>query len=142
MSAVMCQGAQVMALNSILGLAGGFTDAWLLKLFSNNVTPALADTTATYTEVAGGGYADIALDKNDFDVDPGTPGQALYNAAQDFTFTGATDAPSTIYGYYIVDGANNLIQAERFPAAQVPFVPINGSLLRITPKITAASANP
>jgi len=141
MSAVMCQGAQVMALNSILGLAGGFTDAWIMKLFSNNVTPSLTDTTATFTEVAGGGYVDIDLDKNEFTVTPGNPGQALYSAAQDFLFTGATTAPGTIYGYYVVDGANNLIQAERFPSSQVPIVPVNGTLIRITPKITAASAN-
>ncbi len=142
MPAVMCQGAQEMALNSILGLAGGFTDVWELKLFSNNVTPATTDTEATYTEVAGGGYAAIVLDKNEFTVTPGDPSQALYSDFQDFNFTGATDAPGSIYGYYIVDGANNLIVAERFPVSQVPFVPINGSLIRIKPKITAGSVNP
>lgn len=142
MAAVMPQVAQVMALNSILGLTGGFTDGWVLKLYSNNVTPDVEDTTPSFTEVVGGGYADIDLDKDEFTVTDGTPSQALYNDFQDFAFTGATDAPGTIYGYYIVDGGGNLVTAERFPDAQVPFVPINGSLIRITPKITAASANP
>ena len=140
MSAVMCQGAQVMALNAILGLSGGFTDGWNLKLFSNNRTPDVSDDASDYTEVAGGGYADILLDKNDFVVTPGNPSQALYNAFLDFLFTGPTSSPSTVYGYYIVDGAGNLVQAERFPSSQVPISPINGTLISVKPKITAASA--
>lgn len=142
MPAVMPQGAQVMALNAILGLAGAFTDVWELKCYSNNKTPALTDDATDYTEVTGGGYVAIVLDKNDFVVTPGNPSQALYNAFQDFLFTGATGGPGTVYGYFIVDGAGNLVQAERFPAAQAPITPINGTLIRVTPKITAGSVNP
>jgi hypothetical protein len=142
MAAIMCQGAQVMALNSILDLAGGFTDVWLVKLFSNNITPAVTDEASDYIEVTGGGYADITLDKNDFTVTPGTPSQAIYDDFQDFTFTGATGGPGTIYGAYLVDGAGNLVAAERFPDAQVPITPVNGTLIRYKPKITAGSVNP
>lgn len=141
MSAVMCQGAQVMALNSILGKAGGFTDAWELKLYSNNRTPGLTDQASDFTEVIGGGYVDVNLNKANFSVAAGNPSEALYSAFQDFTFTGATGGPGTIYGYYIIDGAGNLVQAERFPSAQTPITPVNGTLIRIKPKITAASAN-
>ena len=109
-----------------------------LKLFSNNITPGETDTAASYTEVSGGGYASKPLTFANWTVTPGAPTAALYNAAQDFSFTGATGAPSTIYGYYIVDGSNVLILAERFAPAVVPFTPIAGSLIRITPRIEAS----
>lgn len=105
-----------------------------LKLFSNNVTPAEGDTAATYIVVAGGGYANIVLDKDLWTITGNDPSDGTY-AAQDFTFTSVTNAPGTIYGYYIVDAANVLRGAERFDAGVVPFTPVNGSLIRITPRL-------
>lgn len=105
-----------------------------LKLFSNNRTPAEGDTAASYTEVSGGGYANKSLLSAGWSITTGDPTYALYTA-QDFTFTGATDAPGTIYGYYVVDGSNVLLWVERFAPAVVPFTPVNGSIIRITPRI-------
>lgn len=112
-----------------------------LKLFSNNITPGLTDTNASYTEVSGGGYADIELDFAEFSIVAGSPSVALYSDFQDFAFTGATSGPGTIYGYYIVNPDDVLICAERFAAEDVPFEPINGSLIRVKPRITAANAD-
>lgn len=108
-----------------------------LKLYSNNITPAAGDTAATYTVVTGGGYLNKSLTFANWVV---AAGVATYNAAQDFTFTGATGAPGTVYGYYVVDGSNVLLWAERFPSGVLPFTPANGSLIRITPRLTAAAA--
>lgn len=111
-----------------------------LKLYSNNVVPAKANTAAAYTAVSGGGYADVTLDKDLWTITPGVTGPpavatiAQY-AAQDFDFTGVTDAPGTIYGYIIVDSLNNLRGAVRFSESVVPFTPILGSKIRITPKV-------
>lgn len=105
-----------------------------LKLFSNNVTPAEGDTAATYTEVTGGGYASKTLALGSWTIVAGDPTTGTY-AAQDFAFTGATTGPGTIYGYYLVDGSNVLRGSERFGASVVPFNPVNGSLIRITPKL-------
>ena len=104
-----------------------------LKLYSNDRTPALSDTAASYTEVAGGGYANKSLTYANWSIS--ADGIATYNAAQDFTFTGTTSAPGTVYGYYVVDGSNILVWAERFPSGVLPFLPINGSLIRITPRL-------
>lgn len=101
-----------------------------LKLYSNNRTPAAGDTAGSYTEVSGGGYADVDLLYASWSISAG--GIASY-APQDFTFTGATTAPAVIYGYYIVDADGVLRWAERFPGTVVPFTPVNGSLIRITP---------
>lgn len=106
-----------------------------LKLFSNNVTPALGDTAATFTEISGGGYVSKTLAFASWVV---ASGIATYNAAQDFNFTGATAAPGTAYGYFIINASGTLIAAERFAAGVLPFSPVNGSLIRVTPKITVS----
>jgi hypothetical protein len=110
-----------------------------LKLYSNNLTPAEGDTAASYTEVAGGGYASKSLTFANWTI--GTAAgvtSAQYTPAQDFTFTGVTNAPGTVYGYYIVDGSNNLLWSERFSESFLPFEPVANSLIRVTPRIEAA----
>ena len=112
-----------------------------LRLYSNNVTPANTDVLATYTVVAGGGYANVDLTYANWTVTAGSPTEALYASHLSFTFTGATTAPGTIYGYYIVDAGGLLVCAERFPAANVPWTPTAGALIRIRPRITLASVS-
>jgi hypothetical protein len=108
-----------------------------LHLFSNNLTPGATNTVASVTEVAGGGYAVINLAFADWVVTDGPPAVAVFNAFQDFLFTGATSGPGTIYGYYITTSDDlTLLWLERFPAPDVPVVPINGTLVRIKPRIT------
>lgn len=107
-----------------------------LKLFSNNVVPAETDTIGSYTEVSGGGYAAKTLAYANWVITGGAPTRAVY-PAQDFTFTGATGAPGTIYGYYLVDADGELMGSERFDAGVVPFTPVAGSLIRITPRYSA-----
>jgi len=109
-------------------------DTLTLKLYSNNKTPAEGDTAADYTEISGGGYAAKALASGSWVITGGDPSVASY-AAQDFNFTGVTNAPAVIYGYFVVDSNNLLRGSERFPAGVIPFTPSNGALIRITPKI-------
>lgn len=129
------EASKVTMLTSIL------TDDLVLRLYSNNYTPVAASIAADFTEVAGAGYADLPLVLASWVITPGSPAVAEYDTPQDFSFTGATDTPGVIYGYYITrDSDGLLIYAERFPADDVPFVPINGSLIRITPRITLDNA--
>lgn len=107
-----------------------------LRLFSNNHTPAESDTAANYTQVAGGGYAAKSLVFASWTIAGGSPSTGSY-AAQDFDFTGATNAPGTIYGYYLVDADGVLMGSERFDAGVVPFTPANGSLIRVNPRYSA-----
>lgn len=113
------------------------TEDLFLRLFSNNVTPSETDTAATFTQVTGGGYSQITLDKDDWTITSGDPSFGT-QAQKTFSFTGPTGAPSTIYGYYVVNGAGVLQWAERFPGANVPFTPIAGSSIKITPRFEAA----
>lgn len=103
-----------------------------LKLFSNNVTPVAGSTNASFTEVAGGGYAAVVLVFANWVI---ANGIATYNAAITFTFSGVTNAPGTIYGYWIVDDNDStFLWAENLPT--VPYTPIAGSTGKITPRIT------
>src|SRR5690349_6733677 len=103
------QGEQV-----LLDAATGKTAAstLTLRLFSNNLTPGASTTEADVTEVAGGGYAGIALTAASWVTTPGSPTSSAY-PQQTFTFTGATDSPGTIYGYYVTNAAGKLLWAER-----------------------------
>lgn len=109
-----------------------------LHLYSNNVIPGEADTVATYTEVAGGGYILQTLDKDEWTIVAGAPSAGTYNFTVDFDFTAVTTAPGTIYGYYVKNAAGVLCWAERFPAGVVPFTPVAGSLIRFIPQFQAS----
>jgi hypothetical protein len=111
----------------------------LLKLFSNDYSPAKDDVLADYTEVTGGGYAAITLVAADWSVT--TADQCVASQTEKtFTFTGATTAPGTIYGYYVTNAAGTvLLWAERFSSSVLPFEPANGSEIAITPRITGES---
>jgi len=106
-----------------------------LKLYSNDKTPAETDTAANYTEVAGGGYVSKTLSSASWSIVAGAPSVASYTY-QDFQFTGPTNAPTTVYGYFVVNAAGVLLWAERFGAGVLPFSPVLGSLIRITPKLS------
>lgn len=133
MSLVVPNASEIDILQTIL------TPALTFRLYSNNVTPGPADVAATYTEVAGGGYASKALVYGSWIFTAGAPSYASY-AQQTWTFTGATNAPSTVYGYYVTRNTDGkLMWAERFPVAMLPFAPVAGSLVKITPKFTGGS---
>lgn len=127
MPVVVPNVAELLVLNSFLKSANLF-----LALYSNNVTPGETDTFATYTPVAGGGYALKTLVAANWVNTSGAPSFGLY-AQQTFNFTGVTTAPGTIYGCYIYDVSNVLRFAQRFSV--VPFTPIAGARIRITPRL-------
>jgi hypothetical protein len=105
----------------------------ILRLNSNNITPAETDVTATYTEFAATGYAAITLTGATWGApSEGAPSSIAY-AQQTFTMTGAGDA----YGYYMTRTTSGRIAlAERFTGA--PFsIPGGGGTIKITPQITA-----
>jgi hypothetical protein len=104
------------------------------RLFTNAVTPAETDTSGTYTEASGGGYAAITLAGAAWTVTGGAPSSAS-TAQQTWTFTGALTGNATVRGYYVTRlTTGDLVLAE----AQTNFQPTtNGDLIRLTPQITA-----
>lgn len=111
-----------------------------LRLYSNNKVPAGGDNAASYTEVVGGGYASLPLLLANWSITAGTPSAAQYNTLEQWTFSGVTNAPGTVYGYYVTRNSDGkLMWAERFPAGSLPFSPVAGSIIRIIPRFTAGS---
>lgn len=105
-----------------------------LRLYTNNITPAETDTTATYTEASGSGYALILLTGASWNApSEGAPSSIAY-AQQTFTFSGAL---GNVFGYYCTRATSGRIAlAERFTGA--PFnIANNGDQIKITPQITA-----
>ena len=104
----------------------------VLRLFTNNITPAETDTAATYTEAAGNGYGALTLTGASWTVTEGAPTQAAY-AQQIYTFTGAL---GNVYGYFMTRSTGGRIAvAERFSDGPYNIVN-NGDQIKVTPQIT------
>lgn len=115
------------------------TPAHTLRLYGNDYTPIDSSVSANFTEIAGGGYASKPITFANWTITAGAPSLAVY-AGQTWIFTGVINAPGTIYGYYITrDSDGKLLLANRFPAANVPFGPVNGSKIVVLPRVSAES---
>jgi hypothetical protein len=107
----------------------------VLCLFTSNTTPAAGDTTGTYTEASGNGYANKTLTGASWTITTGAPSNAAY-AEQTFTFTGAL---GNVYGYFLKRASTgDLAWVERF--SDGPYnVQNNGDQIKVTPRITLGS---
>jgi hypothetical protein len=110
----------------------------ILRLYSNDVTPSETSSSASFTEVSGGGYVAKTLVAANWAVVSGDPSFGVYNQ-QEFVFTGVTGGSGEIYGYYVIDGVSGLLKwAERFPGSITPFTPVEGTKILINPKFEAS----
>ena len=113
-------------------------DGVLVRLYSNDVTPSETSTVASFTEVAGGGYEFQSVNSLAWVYTQGNPTEATAPQVE-FIFTGATTAPGTIYGYYLVSPVTGLLlAAERFAGSVLPYVPVAGSRIRLNPVVQAS----
>ena len=106
----------------------------VLRLFTNNITPAETDVASSYTEASGSGYAAATLTGASWGApSEGAPSSIAY-PQQTFTFTGAL---GNVYGYYMTRATSGRIAlAERF--SDGPYnIANNGDQIKITPQITA-----
>lgn len=129
MTLIVPNVAEVLALNWFL-----MSEDLFLRLYSNNYTPTETDTLASFTEVAGGGYAAKTLGWGSWTINSGAPSYGIYTR-QEWIFTGPTTL-TNIYGYYVTDVLGVLRWAERFVVT--PIAPIAGSKIRVTPRFEAS----
>lgn len=109
MPAVIPDTAELDALSYFLGMSN--PETLIVCLYSNNITPSEADTTATYVEVTGGGYASQAVAAAEWTLTPGNPSQANSRYFS-WTFNAAV---GNVYGYYVKRATSGkLAWAERF----------------------------
>lgn len=124
---------EVIVLNDLL------TSPLTMRLYGNNITPSGSSTTVAFNEIAGGGYTSFALPFADWTITSGIS-KGVFNTLIEWLFTGTIDAPGSIYGYYVTrDFDNQLMWAQRFPSANVPFAPVNGSKIKVQPRIEVVS---
>src|SRR4051812_6587285 len=109
----------VPTVGEIAGLNDIVSQPLRLKLFSNDIVPDEATSVGLLTEVTGGGYAEFTYNTADWNVAGSSPSTAVA-PAHNFTFTGPTSAPGTVYGVYILDASNIVRGVERFEASVLP----------------------
>jgi hypothetical protein len=85
----------------------------VIRLFSNNITPAETDIRATYIEATFVGYGAITSVNTDWTIVQGNPTIAT---SIEYSFLKGPPPPTeTIFGYYVTrSGAGELLWAERF----------------------------
>lgn len=88
-----------------------------------------------FTEMSTQGYASKTLTMATWAAAAQVASKASisYGSEQSWTFNG-TGGDTTVYGYYVIDGAGVLRWAERFTSARL--VRNNGDQLAFTPKLT------
>jgi len=107
----------------------------VVKLFTNDKTPAAADVVGDYTEATDGNYAAATLTGGNWSISVVVNVGTAEYAQQAFSFGGT----ATVYGYYVTDVAGTtLLWAERFSAAAT--FGSSGGTVNVTPKITANAA--
>jgi len=106
----------------------------VLRLFSNDITPAQDDTAASYTEVTGGDYAGLELTNwNDPVAGSGAAPSTITHPTATFTFSAGV---GVVYGYYMTRrNSGTIALASRFDAPVTISTP--GSSIEIDPQISA-----
>ncbi|WP_018609486.1 hypothetical protein [Uliginosibacterium gangwonense] len=103
-----------------------------LHFYTNDITPADADTAASYTEANFSGYAAKTLTGSSWTIaqNANAVAEAAY-AELSWTNAGSSQV---IYGYYVTDATSGvLLWAERFSASVTV---MSGDVIKLTPKIT------
>jgi hypothetical protein len=130
MAVVFTDAAEVIALRNFLNNTA--PQNLILRLYSNNRSPAKSDVAGDYTEVSGDGYSSVTLTPGDFVFSPGDPATAAYPQVT-YTFTGAA---GNVYGYFVTRATGGeLILANRFSNAPIN-IANNGDEIRITLTLT------
>jgi len=113
-----------------------------LKLGITDITPDGATELADYTEASGGGYVLLDVLGGDWTLEANSPRDIILSFQASFGFTGPLDGGATVYTWYLVDAATELVYwgGKRL---DTPFTPaIAGDTLLMTPRIQAGNGTP
>lgn len=113
---------------------------YILKLFTNNVTPDANFAVGSFVQATFTGYAAKTLTRTNWNAAITASGKAesSYGSAPQSWTCGTVG--QTIYGYWIDNGQGSptLLWAEKFSVARVL---ADGDVLNLTPKFTLNSEN-
>jgi len=105
----------------------------VLRLYSNNITPADSDTAATYTEATFAGYASITLTGASWSA----PASGVTSFAQQTFTRSSTGATENIYGYYVTQVTSGILMWSERDAAAPAAMTNSGDNIKLTPTIGA-----
>lgn len=108
----------------------------VMKLYTNDKTPAATDEVDDYTEATDGNYEEATLTGGNWSTSAVSGVGTAEYAQQTFSFGGTT----TVYGYYVTNVAGDtLLWAERFSPAST--FGSSGGTVNVTPKITMEASS-
>lgn len=114
--------------------------SYLLKLYTNNYSPAAGMTPSSFTECSGGGYAHATIATANWSTEYSNAPRDIILPEQTFAFTGVTTG-ATIYGYYFI--SLDLATVKMAKALDTPYSPSSGGgTLKFTPRIQAGNGTP
>jgi len=109
----------------------------ILKLFANDVTPDGDTTYADMIEPTAGDYAEITLTGASWVVATDTGTTTAQYPEQTFSFT----TSETVYGYYVVNNADDTllwVHRASFAPSNIPSI---GGIYSVTPKLRLRSCD-
>lgn len=134
MSLILCNNGKISLLSSFDAQQSATLK---LRLYQNNYTPVEGSVLGDFTEATFSGYAQATpLVAVDITGPDGTNRWTITWSQCSWTKNGATG--NQIYGYYVLNAANQVLFAERFGAAPIDMT-VNGNHLQLTPKLTMKS---
>lgn len=121
-------------------------EALLLKLFTNNRWPTLADTVESFREAEFFGYAPIRLEPTRWTISAYAPAMSPETVAehepQTFGSSSRQMATHFLYGYYLVGAASaRCYWAERFTDGPYPIARA-GERITVTPRLASSPTGP
>jgi hypothetical protein len=137
MALVVPDSGELELLDKMLKDALSTDEAFVMKLYKSDTTPAASSVAGDFTEADFTSYAAATLARASWAAAATVSNKAESSfAAQSWT-CGTTG--NTIYGYYVVGATSGTcLWAERFATSRVL---ASGDVLNITPKFTLASEN-
>lgn len=105
----------------------------VLRLYSNNITPADTDVAGTYTEATFAGYSAITLTGASWTA----PSAGATSYAQQTFTRSSTGATENIYGYYLTQVTSGILMWSERDAAAPAAMTNAGDNIKLTPAIGA-----
>jgi len=108
-----------------------------LKLFKNNVTPAVTDTASTYTEATFTGYSAVTVTSSQSGSTWTVPSNSVGTVTSSYqtNATFSSSSSQSVYGYFVVGASSGKCYcSEAFSGGVLNLT--NGSTVTITPQFT------
>jgi len=123
------------AMNALAEYANNPANTLAVALFRNNYIPTTTSVLANFTEANFPGYAPQDLVLNGAFINGVQQGET---DADPLNFTSTGPSTNIIFGYFIYNGALEVVCAERLAGSGVPFF-VTGTQLILAPRITGVS---